>query len=72
MCVDDRNTPGESWNTFVWGHEVVFEIEVGEVLAIKQLCGQFLQAATGHIHGVYPLRCNLTQQRVDRTKQLSL
>lgn len=51
VCVRvvDRNTPGECWNTFVRGHEVVFEIEVGEVLAVKQLSGQLLQAAARHI-----------------------
>lgn len=47
--VVNRNTPGECWNTFVQGHEIVFEIEVGEVLAVKQLSGQLLKAAARYI-----------------------
>ena len=30
--------------------EVVFEVEVGEILAIKQVGGQLLQTAAGQVH----------------------
>lgn len=43
------NSPGECWNAFVRGHEVVFEVEVGQVLAVKQLSGQLLQAAARQV-----------------------
>lgn len=49
MCADNKNTPGECWDTSVWGHEVVFEIEVGEVLAVEELSRQLLQAAAGQV-----------------------
>lgn len=63
MCADNKNTPGECWDTSVWGHEVVFEIEVGEVLAVEELSRQLLQAAAGQVDWVHSLWCNLTQQK---------
>lgn len=67
VCADGRNSPGKCWNTFVRGHEVVFEIEVGEVLAVKQLSGQLLQAAARQVDWVHPLGRDLTHWRADRT-----
>lgn len=43
------------------GHEVVFKVEVGEVVAVEQLGGELLQTAAGQVDGVHPLRGDLTQ-----------
>lgn len=43
--------------------EVVFKIEVSEVLAVEQIGGELLQAAAGQIHRVDPLRHHLNGGR---------
>lgn len=40
-------------------HEVVLEVEVGEVVAVEELIWQLLQAAAGQVHRVHPLRGDL-------------
>lgn len=49
VCRNDRNSPGERRDAFVQRHEVVFEIEVCEVLAVKELSRQLLQAAARQV-----------------------
>lgn len=43
--------------------EVVFKVEVGEVLAVEQVRGQLLQAAAGQIDGIDPLGHHLDGRR---------
>lgn len=47
--------PGKRRDAFVQRHEVVFQIEVRQVVAVKQLSGQLLQAAARQVHRVHPL-----------------
>lgn len=42
-------------------HEVAFQVEVRQVLAVKELRGQLLQTAAGQVHGVHPLGGDLTE-----------
>ncbi len=63
--VGHRNSPGECWNASVQRNEVVFEIEVCEIVAVKELSGQLLQAAAGQVHRVHPLRGDLTKRERD-------
>lgn len=55
-------SPGECRDSSMGGHEVVFEVEVGEVVAVEQLGGELLQTAAGQIDGADPLRGDLTQE----------
>lgn len=41
--------------------EVVFQVEVGEVLAVEQVGGKLLQAAAGQIYRVDPLGHHLDE-----------
>ncbi len=43
-------------------NEVVFEIEVCEVLAVKELSRQLLQTAARQVDRVHPLGHNLTKR----------
>lgn len=43
--------------------EVVFKVEVGEVLAVEQIWGQLLQAAAGQINRIDPLGHHLDERR---------
>lgn len=52
-------------------YEVVLEVEVGEVVTVKQLIWHLLQAAAGQVNRVHPLRRNLTKKKQGRDKTLT-
>lgn len=52
--------------------EIVFKIEVSEVLAVEEVGGKLLEAAAGQIHRVDPLRHHLDAGRNVRKRNREL
>ena len=62
MCllyIYDGTVPLQLLQPLVCGQEVVFEVEVGEVVAVEEVGRKLLQAAAGQIYRVDPLRHHL-------------